>query len=364
MADELHYLTYDADAIWQKMQEAYIAAGGDVLYPGDPKEMLLRSVQAMFMQAFAGIDNALLMRTRKYAVREYLDLVGENSFCPRIQAEKATLDITVTLDAASATDVIPSGSMVTADGEALYEFMADAERPAGSDVIRATVTCTQAGRGGNGVTAGTSMQFVVPVNGVISVVAAENASGGQDAEDDEAYRARIALNGASVVTTGTKERYEAAALAVSSEIIQANAMQDGAGRVKVALILKDGASSAAIVSAVEEALSPSDERPLTDSVSVAVASEKEYEITVKYRLPSGVTDTSALEAAIEDYHEWQDYCCGREFNPDQLISRIYQAGAMRAEIDSGSTFDGGACEYTEVAADERCTGNVTLAPMT
>ena len=34
-------------------------AGGDVLYPGDEKEMLMRGVQSIIMQAFAGIDNAL-----------------------------------------------------------------------------------------------------------------------------------------------------------------------------------------------------------------------------------------------------------------------------------------------------------------
>ena len=44
---ELHYLTYDPEAIWDEMHDAYIEAGGEALYPGDEKEMLLRSVQAV-----------------------------------------------------------------------------------------------------------------------------------------------------------------------------------------------------------------------------------------------------------------------------------------------------------------------------
>ena len=39
---ELHYLTYDPDEIWAEMQRAYVENGGDILYPGDEKEMLLR----------------------------------------------------------------------------------------------------------------------------------------------------------------------------------------------------------------------------------------------------------------------------------------------------------------------------------
>ena len=50
---EIHYLTYDPDEIWNEMITAYVEAGGDVLYPGDEKEMLLRGVQAMITQVFA-----------------------------------------------------------------------------------------------------------------------------------------------------------------------------------------------------------------------------------------------------------------------------------------------------------------------
>ena len=48
---EIHYLAYDPEEIWTEMAMTYIDAGGDVLYPGDEKEMLLRGVQAMITQS-------------------------------------------------------------------------------------------------------------------------------------------------------------------------------------------------------------------------------------------------------------------------------------------------------------------------
>ena len=53
MDGELHYVTYDPEEMWQAMVTAYIGAGGDLLYPGDEKEMLLRGVQAALVEGFS-----------------------------------------------------------------------------------------------------------------------------------------------------------------------------------------------------------------------------------------------------------------------------------------------------------------------
>ena len=87
---EIHYLAYDPEETWTEMAMTYIDAGGDVLYPGDEKEMLLRGVQAMITQVFAAVDAALRMDTLRYAVGEYLDIYGEKRNCIRIQASAAT----------------------------------------------------------------------------------------------------------------------------------------------------------------------------------------------------------------------------------------------------------------------------------
>ena len=44
---ELHYVDYDAEKTWDEMMRVYLKEGGDILYPGDEKEILLRSVLAI-----------------------------------------------------------------------------------------------------------------------------------------------------------------------------------------------------------------------------------------------------------------------------------------------------------------------------
>ena len=87
---ETHYLSYDPDEILKEMIDAYAAAGGGPLWPGDEKELLLQSVLSVIVQAFAGVDNALRMATLRYAVGDYLDIYGEKRNCVRISATKAT----------------------------------------------------------------------------------------------------------------------------------------------------------------------------------------------------------------------------------------------------------------------------------
>ena len=59
----LHYVTLDSEQLWKEMMMAYYAAGGDILYPGDEKEILLRAVQMIGVSILARVDSALRMDT-------------------------------------------------------------------------------------------------------------------------------------------------------------------------------------------------------------------------------------------------------------------------------------------------------------
>ena len=117
---ELHYLTYDPDEILKDMMFAYTVAGGDLLYPGDEKEMLLQAMLQIMVQAFAGIDNALRMDTLRYAVRDYLDIYGEKRNCYRIPAQAAKATVKITMGATGTAGTIAAGTPLTADGAVLY----------------------------------------------------------------------------------------------------------------------------------------------------------------------------------------------------------------------------------------------------
>lgn len=360
---ELHYVTYDPEALWEKMNLAYIEAGGDVLYGGSEKEMLLRGVQQILVQAFAGIDNGIRMATLRYAVRDYLKLLGEDRGCEYNAATPASATVEITFRSTGTAETIPAGEAVTADGVMLYTLDADLEDDGTARTVTARVTCSKAGAAGNGLLAGTAMQFMLEHDGVVAVTCTADAAGGQDDEDEEAYRERIRAKGLTTVTTGTEESYRSAAMAVSSVILDARPIRVSAGSVCVYMLLSDDTGAAALMAAVEAALNSKDTRPLTDNVSCALATKVEYTLNVQYTsdLVSAM-DTAAAEA-VAAYQKWQDNSIGRAFNPDKLVSLLYQAGATRVVFAADSEFDGGDVEYTEIDPSEVCSGTITLAVM-
>lgn len=360
---ELHYLTYDPEAIWDQMIINYVEAGGDILYPGDEKEMLLRSVQADIVQVFAGVDNALRMNTLRYAVGEYLDVLGEQRSCPRIAASAATATVTITTNAAGKTDVLEAGTAMTGDGEVFYLLTEDLPLTGYAQTVTVEVVADRTGSAGNGLLAGTQMGLVITNSSVESIFAASDASGGNEAEDDETYRERIRDYGLASVSTGPERQYEAAAKQVSSEIMDAKAINLGAGNVGIYLILASDTGAAAILQSVLDALSAEDVRPLTDNVTVYRAKDVPYTLNVRYISDSSSATNAAVAAAVSDYQKWQDNTIGRAFNPDRLMASIYQAGATRVLWDNGSNFNGGGVEYTEIENTQRCKGTITLTAM-
>ena len=361
---ELHYITYDPDAIWEKMMENYNDAGGDTLYPGDEKEMLLRSVLADIVQAFAGVDNALRMMTLRYAVGEYLDMIGELRSCPRIQAKAARAAVTITTIGNGITGTIPAGTAMTADGEVYYLLAEDFPLTGYQQTATVEVIADRTGIAGNGLQSGTDMELSSKNLSILSIVSASDATGGQEAEADDVYRERIRTHLITSVTTGPARQYEAAAMAVSSVILDAKAT-GGSGEVDIFLILSDQTGAAALLDAVEEALNAEDVRPLTDTVTVSQATDITYTLTVKYKSDGSSATNAALSEAVAEYQDWQDNKIGRAFDPNRLMAMLYQAGCTRVIWDTGSEFgDGGSIEYTEISIDERCKGTITLTAMT
>lgn len=359
--NELHYLTYDEAEMWQEMVLAYIDAGGDILYPGDEKEILLRGVEQIILQAFAGIDNALRMDTLRYAVRDYLDIYGEKRNCYRQQATPATTTVTIVTNETGETTVLPAGTSMTQDGS-LFWTLDDALSLSGeAETLTASITASTEGIAGNGLLAGMSMSMATQTPAVNTITVAEDASGGQNKEDDEAYRERIRTYGLAAVTTGPADQYERAAMEASSRILDATALNGGAGKVNVYILPDSSEGTSALIAAVEAALSPDNVRPLSDDVTVALATKKTYVLNVEYAVYTGQNVDEAVAKAVEEYKAWQEHTIGQAFNPDKLKAMLYSAGCNRVEFGEGSEFDDGEAEYTEIEENEYCSGTITTA---
>ena len=359
---ELHYLTYDPDEMFQDMLTAYMNAGGGTIRAGDEKEMLLRGVQDILMLSFAGIDNALRMATLRYAVGDYLDAIGENRGCYRIEAARARATISITVSAGDPA-TIPAGSLVTEDGVQLYATDEEILLPGTAGTVTATITAETAGTGGNALASGMPMQFIGSFDRVENVVCSVGATGGLNQEEDEEYRERIRRHGLVVNTAGSADQYETIALATDGAVIDAYAVQSSAGSVTVYLIVDDSADADSVVAEVNDALDAASARPLTDHVTVTVAAEVDYTINVQIQTDNSVSQ-SVFQAAAAEYKEWQDNIIGRAFNPDRLKARLYQSGASLVSFTAGSAFDGGPCEYTEITSGQRCKGTIQLEVIT
>lgn len=357
---ELHYVTYDPDEIWNEMMVAYVEAGGDILYPGDEKEMLLRSVLADIIQVFAGIDNGLRMQTLRYAVGDYLDLLGELRSCARIEAAAATATVTITMNATGKSDTLAAGTAMTADGVLFYLLSEDLAITGGAQTVTVGITADRAGSAGNALTAGLQMQMQSKHPAINSIIVASDAVGGQEREDDDTYRERIRQYGLASVSTGPAKQYEAAAKAVSSIIVDAKAIRLNAGSVGIYLILSTETGAAALIQSVVDALNSESVRPLTDTVSVYQATDITYTLNVQYQADNSSATNAAIAQAVADYQEWQDSTVGLAFNPDRLMAALYQAGCTRVIWGTGSEFDGGSVEYTSIADNARCKGTITL----
>lgn len=362
--DGLHYIDYDPEKIWDEMHRTYLDCGGDVLYPGDEKEILLRAALAMAEAVMAKVDSALRMDTLTYATGDYLKEYGLKRGCVYMEAVAAEAPVAIAFRSTGREGTLPAGTAMTADGLTAWELTADVTYSGREEQKNAVIRCRTPGAAGNGLYEGAQMQLLSRSDAVESVTVTAQASGGTDAEDEEAYRERVRTWGLATVTTGPSGIYESRAMAVSADILDAKAVEDSAltggqpGDVGVYLICREGTYTAQLEAAVLAALSPEDVRPLTDRVAVHEAEEKEYTISVRVTYDAYRGLTADIADIVADYQAWQENTVGRAYNPDRLAAALYQAGCVRVEFLEGSGMDGDNT-YTEIGDRARCKGTVT-----
>ena len=250
---------------------------------------------------------------------------------------------------------------MTADGELFFLLTEDLEITGYAETVTVEVVADRTGSVGNGLVSGVQMQLQVTHPAINSIIVATDAVGGQEREDDETYRERIRQHGLTSVTTGPASQYETAAKAVSSVIVDAKAVNLGEGNVGIYLILSDDTGASALIQSVLDALNSEDVHPLTDNISVQLAQQIDYVLDVIYTSDNSSATRSAIAEAVSDYTAWQDEVIGRPFNPDRLMTSIYQAGASRVTWGPNSTFNGSSTiEYTEINPTQHCKGTITL----
>ena len=352
---EVDFISTDPETIQAEMFAAYTAITGRTLAPGDPVRLFILTIANIIIQQRAAINYAGQQNLLSYARGAYLDALGLYLAVERLPASAAITTIRFTLSAVLEDDyVIPAGFEVT-NGVVTFATDAALVIPAGDLAGSTGATCTIAGEGGNGYTAGQLSTIVQPMAFLGRAENIATTSGGADVESDADFAERIRLAPNSFSVAGPAKAYIYHALSVNPGIIDVAVKSPSPGSVQVFILMEGGAlPSVEVCDEVEAYLSSDDIRPLTDEVDVLEPLAHHYSIRVDYWInkdDAARADTiqANVKKAVEDYRLWQQGKIGRDITPARLIANVINAGA--SHIDS-STFSPSAFETlqsTEVA---------------
>lgn len=321
-------------------QDRYKAITGKdvVLDRADPMSLILYALSIQVYQALLYVDKTGKQDLLKYSYGAYLDNLAAMKGIAREQAKPSRAMIRFTLSEIRPSTVeIPEGTRVT-NGEVYFQTESHAEIPSGESSVDVAAECMTSGVVGNNLEVGEINILVDPVPYVAKVANTEPTTGGADIEDDDTLKDRIYIAPSKYSVAGPEESYRYWVKTYNSNISDVLIYSDDPVDVVIEFIMNDGElPSESMLLGVQKFLSDEQIRPLTDRVTVKAPETVEYKVNVKYfvnqsDLKKVDTIKTAVNAAVDDYIQWQRSKIGRDINPSQLIQQMVSAGAKRVEV--------------------------------
>ncbi len=320
---------------------AYEKITGQTVKPSSPEKLFVQWVAYILLLERMHTNAAGNANLPSRAEADDLDELGETIFnLPRPAAKAATTTMRFSIQAAqSFVILIPAGTRVTDSSQSIYwSTDADAYISAGKTSTDVECTCQTAGTGGNGYSIG-QINTIVDVFDYYSSCQNITASdGGTDSPTDDEYYELMRESINSWSDAGARGGYEYFAKQVSNQIEDVVVKSPDPGYVKIYVLMSDGTfASEEIQKAVLEACNADNVRPLTDHVSVETGSTIGFNVNFKYFIPSesSVSATQIatnVNAAVQEYVEWQCGKFGRDINPDKLRDLVLACGIKRLEV--------------------------------
>lgn len=237
--------------------------------------------------------------------------------------------------------LVPQGTRVTdVSGGLVWETTEDAYIAIGETSVDVPIRCQTPGAVGNGYAPGQISTAIDLIDYFDRCENVTSSDAGADAATDDEYSELMRESQDAASTAGPQGGYEYIAKQVSTEIADVVANSPGAGKVALYLLMSDGTpAQEEIKNAAAEACSAETKRPLTDSVSVGDPETVEYDVSVRYYIPSDSSLSSAaieeaVSTAVQEYIAWQSAKLGRDINPSKLVSLLMQTGVKRVEVSS------------------------------
>lgn len=310
----------------------------NTLAAADPIRLILHSCAVTIYQAYQMADRSGKMGLLKYSTGAFLDNLAALKGVKRNQAIEAVTTVRFVLSAVQKTDIkIPPGTRIRSD----HLFFSTAKESiiiSGELEIDVPVRCQEAGDIGNGIPAGIMTTLVDPINYIKSVFNTEPTGGGANEESDEDLAERIFLAPSGYSVAGPEDAYRYWIQTFSQRIGDTCIRSNAPGEVNIYVMFEDGTlPEDTFLRGLEQYLSSSHIRPLTDKVAVKPVEVVEYDIDATYYIPRSLqsmenTIKENVEKACKGYISWQKNQIGRDINPSYFTHLLIEAGAKWAEI--------------------------------
>ncbi len=154
-------------------------------------------------------------------------------------------------------------------------------------------------------------------------------------ESDESLRKRILLSLEAVTTAGSAGSYIFHTLNSDVNVVDCAVNSPSPGVVEIAILTANDANKIEVKSNVENILNSDNVRPLTDNISVQLASVSDYEVTANISLKSGVSSDAVINSArfaLQNYAA-QCYKIGATVAVSGIYSALHQtAGVISVEL--------------------------------
>ncbi len=349
---EVTFVDTDTAAIAEEVIDRYQELTGRTLYPADPVRILLNFLAMIMSEERVGINDSAKQNLPRYARGAYKDSLCEIfRGVSRLEAVPAecTLKFTIS-EVQSIATIIPAGTRATPDGTLMFAVKDDTVIPAGELSATAAAVCETPGTVGNGFLKGQIKSCVDIFPYFSEVENTEESGGGSDRESDEALYERMRESVEGYSTAGPVGAYIYHAKSASALVEDVKATSPSAGKVDVRVLCKGGKMpDSALLGIISAALNEDKIRPLTDEVTVSAPTAKSFNVALTYYVESGsgislTAAESAVEAAVEEYINWQTAKIGRDINPSHLIQLVMQTGIKRVVVTEP--------EYTAVSDTE------------
>ncbi len=330
------FVTQDPAADIDEMVAYYESLTAANLHPAAVERLMLNCIAYRYSLLKAAIQDAAEQTLVDFARAPALDSLGIFYGVTRLAAAPATTQIQFTLVSGHGGVTIPGNTRVaTVDGQVIFTTIEDVIVPALNTTATVMAEATTDGAAGNAYTTGNVTTILDPQPYLVSATNTTTTSGGADTEADEPLRARIKAAPAAFSVAGSRKAYRYHALSASALLsdVAVLAYSDDPvfplGEVHIFPLMADGSvTPSGVLTAVEEACTAEEVRPLSDTVVVTAPTKVDYDITASITIFNSF-DPTDTQAAIEDYiTEWAEarrQTLGIDITDTQVITAISNA---------------------------------------